>query len=593
MSARRGSPVPSRSACSASSASPASSTVPAGVVARTTSEPSFTAVPSSGSTAAAGCGGPSTSRVRPGQDKRRPAASATSGTPATAASRAMPRSAHPGSRTGPTAIAPTARPRSAPARPPMWSACRWLSRTRAIPRTPRRARQASTGPSAGPVSISTTQPGRAVAKTTASPCPTSHATITHPAGGQPGGASRVGTTTTVAPASTASSTARRRRDRAATAMPPNAPTISSAPTGPAGQGNAVPGTAAARSATAISHAAGQPASQAHAPAAAGATGATSAASTPSTVAGATAGAASRFATTATGLTNPPKPATSGAVTRKAAAGTARASAGQTRQAARGERGRPPRRQEHERGGGRHRQREPGVDGERGIGEQQHQHRGRERGQRGSCPTHAQRHQGDRSHHRRPDHARRRPGEHHEAHEDRARHGRRQPWIGPQPPQAREHGAGQDREICPGNREQMGEPGGAEVVVHLGRERAGVADGQAGQQPGLGGREGARRVPETRPQPARRRLPPRRCRHLVGCATNPQHRDGEVGPLGRSEQAFRRDDLAGEQPAPALGGREQQHPSADRPTPRACGGRHQPGGHDDPRCGGTARRARGA
>ncbi len=182
------------------------------------------------------------------------------------------------------------------------------------------------GPSAGPASTSTTQPGRAVASTTASPCPTSHATITHPAGGQPGGTSRVGTITTVVPASTASSTARRRRVRATTAMPPSTATMSSAPTGPAGQGRAAPGTAAARSATAMSQAAGHPASQAQALAAAGATGATSAASTPNTVAGATAGAASRLAITATGLTSPPNPATIGAVTRKAAAGTASASA---------------------------------------------------------------------------------------------------------------------------------------------------------------------------------------------------------------------------------------------------------------------------
>ena len=322
----------------------------------------------------------------------------------------------------------------------------------------------------------------------------------------------------------------------------------------------------------------------------------SAASTPSTVAGATAGAASRLATTATGLTSPPNPATSGAVTRKAAAGTASASAASRGTPRAVSARRPPRRQEHERGGGRHRQREPGVDGERGIGEQQHQHGGGERGQRGSRPAHAQRHQRDRSHHRRPHHARRWPGEHHEAHEDRARHGRRQPRIGPQPPQAREHGTGQDRQIGPGHREQMGEPGGAEVVVHLGGERAGVADGQPGQQPGLGGRSvpvggpadpTAARRPRTATTAERR---PRAVRHAPAAPRR------EVGRARRGEQALRRDALPGQQPAPALGGREQQHPAAGRPAPRACGGRHQLGGHDHPGCGrppGCARRAQRA
>lgn len=328
MSARSGAPAASRSDCSANSASPHSRTVPAGIVARTTSEPSFTAVPSSGSTTVAGCGGPSTSRVRPGQDSRRPAASATSGTCAAAASLATPRSSHAGSWTGPTAIAPTGRPRKTPSSPPTWSACRWLSRTSATPCTPSLRRHPSTGAASGPVSTTTTQPGRAVASTRASPCPTSQATIIQPDGGQPGRVSRTGTTTSTTPASTASTTARRRRERHTAAPTTSVAAINSAPDAPAGHGTVAPDTAAAWSATAISHAAGHPASHTQARATGSAKGATSAASTPSTVAGATAGAASRLATTATGLTSPPNPAMSGAVTTNAAAGTASASAAQ-------------------------------------------------------------------------------------------------------------------------------------------------------------------------------------------------------------------------------------------------------------------------
>jgi len=78
---------------------------------------------------------------------------------------------------------------------------------------------------------------------------------------------------------------------------------------------------------------------------------------------------------------------------------------EARYAARLQRRRPPGRQQHERGRGRHRQPEPRIDRQRGIGEQQDEHRGGERRQRRPRPPHTERHQGDRSHHRRPDHAR--------------------------------------------------------------------------------------------------------------------------------------------------------------------------------------------
>jgi hypothetical protein len=266
--------------------------------------------------------------------------------------------------------------------------------------------------------------------------------------------------------------------------------------------------------------------------------------------------------------------------------------GQPWYSARGHPCRPPGGQEHERGRGRDRQREPGVDGERGIGEQQHQHGGGERGQRRARTARPERHQGDRSHHGRPDHAGRRPGEHHEAHQDRGRRRGRQPRIGPEPSKAREHGAGQDREIRPGDREEVGEPGGAEVVVNLLGEGAGVADGQAGQQPGLGGRQRAGGDPQARAQAACRRLPPRRVCDVVRDIPHPQHRDGEIVAIRRGEQTLGRDGLAWQQPLPALSGREQQHPAPTAPAPRAGGGRHHVGGHDDPRRGGP-RLARGA
>ena len=181
-------------------------------------------------------------------------------------------------------------------------------------------------PSSGPASTSTAHPGCPVARTTASPCPTSQATIAHGLGGHPGGAILIGTSTNASPSSTAISNARGRRRRTSRSSTTTPAASSTAPTTPPGHGSAAPGTAAAASATTTSHHTAGPASHAHACAIGAPAGDTSAASTPSTVAGATAGTASRFASTAIGFTCPLSPATSGAVSRNAAAGTASASA---------------------------------------------------------------------------------------------------------------------------------------------------------------------------------------------------------------------------------------------------------------------------
>ena len=192
--------------------------------------------------------------------------------------------------------------------------------------TPRRARQASTGPSSGPASTSTACPGEPVASTSASPCPTSHATTDHPAGGQPGVTTRVGTRTSSRPTSTATSNARSRRDRTSTASTTVTATSSSAPAHPDGHGTTPPWTAAARSATSTSQPTSGPASHAHTSAAAGLTTDSTAARTPRTVAGGTTGAARRLASNETRLTVPLSPAINGAVAIPAAAGMTSASA---------------------------------------------------------------------------------------------------------------------------------------------------------------------------------------------------------------------------------------------------------------------------
>ena len=176
------------------------------------------------------------------------------------------------------------------ARPPTWSACRWLSSTNAMPRTPSRARQASTGPSAGPVSTSTTQPGARGGQHDRVALP-DVARDDHPARRRPPGwDDRVGTITTVAPASAASSSLARAvaaADRGDATQRTDHQQRARRAGGPrqrgAGHGSGMIGHG-------DSHARGPPRrARRTLLATVVATGATSAASTPRTVAGATAG----------------------------------------------------------------------------------------------------------------------------------------------------------------------------------------------------------------------------------------------------------------------------------------------------------------
>ncbi len=165
-----------------------------------------------------------------------------------------------------------------------------------------------------------------MASTTASPCPTSQATTDHPAGGQPGATTCVGTSTTTAPTSAAASNVRVRRTFTNPYTTSSTPVSSSPPCHPANQATDPPGTSDAFRPTVISQPTSGPDSSTSTRAAPWWTGATTAASTPSTVAGATTGAATRLATTDTRLIRPEIATTSGAVTTLAAIGTASASA---------------------------------------------------------------------------------------------------------------------------------------------------------------------------------------------------------------------------------------------------------------------------
>jgi hypothetical protein len=235
-----------------------------------------------------------------------------------------------GSASGATPISATVRPRSTPGRPATWSAWKCVSRRYGTRRTPSRLRHRSAARGSGPAS--TTTPVRSpTASTSMSPCPTSHATMAQPRGGQPsivhdgGSAGRASSAT-----STAAAAAESPRRRPITGQPSAAVSRSaastSAPDAPAGQSTAAPGSRAACSATTTIHHAASPASRPNNTASGGATAAVTVARTPKIVAGATAGATSRLAGTATMLTCAESRTTTGAHITWAAAGIASASA---------------------------------------------------------------------------------------------------------------------------------------------------------------------------------------------------------------------------------------------------------------------------
>ena len=208
---------------------------------------------------------------------------------------------------------PSTRCTSAPGSPSTWSAWKCVRTMRSSARTSSRRRQRSTALGSGPASTSTAWCG-AVATTSASPWPTSHATISHPGGGH-GCLGPHGERATRARATHAAIAGGRRRSLGAATHPAMLRTPSSnAPVQPSGHGAVACGALAQVCATATIQATGTPARCAMTAASGGDTGAASAVMTPRIVAGATAGAARRFATTAIRLTFPESSTMTGAHT---------------------------------------------------------------------------------------------------------------------------------------------------------------------------------------------------------------------------------------------------------------------------------------
>ena len=163
-------------------------------------------------------------------------------------------------------------------------------------------------------------------KTNASPWPTSHATRTHPVGGQLDTTARTGICTTAATTATDISTFRGPGRRANQRKINVAASKENPPNAPLGHGNVAPCRLPKKSATHTNQRHGQPASCASSAPSPRQKGAVIAAPKPSSVVTATTGSASMFAGIATILTRPEIAATTGAVTTWAAAATASDSA---------------------------------------------------------------------------------------------------------------------------------------------------------------------------------------------------------------------------------------------------------------------------
>jgi hypothetical protein len=189
----------------------------------------------------------------------------------------------------------------------------------------RSCRHRSTATGSGPASITTAACAPAES-TSASPCPTSHATKIQFGAGHPEVTDRTGISTITAVAAAAASE-RRGPTRTETASKPTVSTSSDRPPAiPPGQPTVAPCSPPKKFASQTSQRHGHPARSASRRAGANHSGDTTAAAKPTIVVGATTGSASTFAGMATRLTRPEIAAMIGAVTTCAAAATATDSA---------------------------------------------------------------------------------------------------------------------------------------------------------------------------------------------------------------------------------------------------------------------------
>jgi hypothetical protein len=146
-----------------------------------------------------------------------------------------------------------------------------------------------------------------------------------------------------------------------------------------------------------------------------------------------------------------------------------------------QRGRPPRGQQHDARRGRHRERETDVLGEGRTRQQEHGHRGRERGDGGAGTARGEAGDPHDPHGRGAQHAGPRPHQDDECGERQHRDERLHPAVDHPAAQRPEDPRQDDGHVRARDGDQVGEPGGPEVGLEQRVERTGVAEGQARQQ----------------------------------------------------------------------------------------------------------------
>ncbi len=227
-------------------------------------------------------------------------------------------------------------------------------------------------------------------------------------------------------------------------------------------------------------------------------------------------------------------------------------------AAAGEPVAPPGCDKHQRGGGEHREREPGIDGEVRVGQETDDDSNGERRHGRPPPADRQGQQADHAHRGSPNDTRGRPNENHKTDQGRPAAASGQPRPSAAPPGQPDNHGQHDRHVGATDRDQVGQAGGAEARRQVGRDPAGVTDHQAGQQAtGLGRQPGTRRL-QSGAQPTGDQLSPRWTAKGRRRVARGEHGRGQVATAGRRQRGLDGESLGRQQAAPGPVGTEHNH-----------------------------------
>ncbi len=210
---------------------------------------------------------------------------------------------------------------------------------------------------------------------------------------------------------------------------------------------------------------------------------------------------------------------------------------------------PSWREQHQSSGRQHGEREPGRGRQRRV-EQQPSDGGRcQRGGRDPCPPGGQCQQGDQPHGRRPDDARRWPGQDHEPDQGQRGEPGGQPGPGAGPASEQQHRADHDEHVGAADRDEVREAGGAKVLLQRRIEASRVADREPRQQSArFWWQRGGGRL-QAVAQRSRRPLCPLWSSDELRRPACLQHGRREVSRARGGEPSPSFDPLGGQQPAP--------------------------------------------